>query len=184
VHFPLSEGISNLLSSSLDYDTFDEYITSVTLRINANSSTKVPMRSPSPLSIMLFATILATVAAATLSMNPLVLAQNNSSNASVTTTQPNATVKIQAGGGNSTIPYDAFYPKQIQISPGQIVSWYNAAKVGEPHTVTFVTDNKTKAPFAVKNSSSFVAMPPDSNLITKPSESIHDHDSCIKRESI
>ena len=167
MHFPLSEGISSLLSSSLDYDTFDECITSVTLRINTNSSTKVPMRSPSPLSIMLFATILATGAAATLSMNPLVLAQNNSSNASTTTTQPNATVKIQAGGGNSTIPYDAFYPKQIQIIPGQIVSWYNAAKVGEPHTVTFVTDNKTKAPlsapFAVKNSSSFVAMPPGSN---------------------
>ena len=43
----------------------------------------------------------------------------------------------------------------------------NAAKVGEPHTVTFVTDNKTKAPlsapFAVKNSSSFMAIPPGSN---------------------
>jgi len=116
---------------------------------------------------MLFATILATGAAATLSMNPLVLAQNNSSNTSTTTTQSAATVKIQAGGGNSTLPYDAFYPRQIQIGPGQIVSWYNAAKVGEPHTVTFVTDNKTKAPlsapFAVKNSSSFMAIPRGSN---------------------
>lgn len=53
--------------------------------------------------------------------------------------------RVQAGGGNTTLPYDVFYPKQIQISPGQSVSWYNPAKVAEPHTVTFVMENKTKA---------------------------------------
>ena len=55
----------------------------------------------------------------------------------------------------------------MQITLGQSVSWYNGAKVGVPHTVTFVTDNKTKAslsaPFAVKNSSSFMAIPTGSN---------------------
>jgi hypothetical protein len=44
--------------------------------------------------------------------------------------------------------------------------WYNPSKVGEPHTVTFALDNKTKpdlsATFAVRNSSSFMAMPPNS----------------------
>ena len=44
--------------------------------------------------------------------------------------------------------------------------WYNPSKVGEPHTVTFALDNKTKpdlsATFAVQNSSSFVPMPPNS----------------------
>jgi plastocyanin len=91
-------------------------------------------------------------------------AQNTPTSAAAATT---ATVRVQAGTGNSTLPYDVFYPKQVQISPGQSVSWYNGAKVGVPHTVTFVTDNKTKAPlsaqFAVKNSSSFVSMPPGSN---------------------
>lgn len=47
------------------------------------------------------------------------------------------------------------------------MNWYNAAKVGEPHTVTFVLDNKTKAQlsalFAVKNSSSFMSIPASSN---------------------
>jgi plastocyanin len=92
-------------------------------------------------------------------------AQNTPTSAAAAATA--ATVRVQAGTGNSTLPYDVFYPKQVQISPGQSVSWYNAAKVGVPHTVTFVTDNKTKAPlsaqFAVKNSSSFVSIPPGSN---------------------
>lgn len=124
------------------------------------------MARPTSVLIMLFATIAVLVTAVMIPLNHLVSAQNNS-NASTTTTQSSATVKVQAGGGNNTFPYDAFYPKQIQISPGQSVSWYNAAKVGEPHTVTFVLDNKTKAqlsaPFAVKNSSSFMSIPPSSN---------------------
>lgn len=45
--------------------------------------------------------------------------------------------------------------------------WYNPSKVGEPHTITFALDNKTKpdlsATFAVKNSSSFMPVPPGSN---------------------
>lgn len=92
-------------------------------------------------------------------------AQNTPPSAAVAATT--TTVRVQAGAGNSTLPYDAFYPKQVEISPGQSVSWYNAAKVGVPHTVTFITANKTKAllsaQFAVKNSSSFVSIPPGSN---------------------
>ena len=94
-------------------------------------------------------------------------AQNTPTSAAAAAPTTATDVRVQAGTGNSTLPYDVFYPKQVQISPGQSVSWYNGAKVGVPHTVTFVTDNKTKAPlsaqFAVKNSSSFVSIPPGSN---------------------
>jgi plastocyanin len=92
---------------------------------------------------------------------------NNSSSASIATSSPKTTTQVQAGGGNATLPYDVFNPKLVRISSGQSISWYNPAKVAEPHTVTFVMDNKTKAPlsspFAVKNSTSFASVPPGSN---------------------
>lgn len=76
-----------------------------------------------------------------------------------------STVRVQAGGGNSTLPYTIFNPQTVQVKTGQSIMWYNPSKVGEPHTITFALDNKTKpdlsATFAVKNSSSF--MPPRSN---------------------
>src|SRR5207248_5182114 len=80
---------------------------------------------------------------------------------------PSSSVKVQAGGGNSTLPYTIFNPQSVQAKTGQSVMWYNPSKVGEPHTITFALDNKTKpdlsATFAVKNSSSFMPMPPRSN---------------------
>ena len=79
---------------------------------------------------------------------------------------PSSSVKVQAGGGNSTLPYTIFNPQSVQVKQGQSVMWYNPSKVGEPHTVTFALDNKTKpdlsATFAVRNSSSFKPMPPNS----------------------
>jgi plastocyanin len=79
---------------------------------------------------------------------------------------PSSSVKVQAGGGNSTLPYTIFNPQSVQVKQGQSVMWYNPSKVGEPHTVTFALDNKTKpdlsATFAVRNSSSFMHMPPNS----------------------
>ena len=50
----------------------------------------------------------------------------------------------KAGGGNSTLPYTIFNPQSVQVKQGQSVMWYNPSKVGEPHTVTFALDNKTK----------------------------------------
>jgi len=79
---------------------------------------------------------------------------------------PSSSVKVQAGGGNSTLPYTIFNPQSVQVKQGQSVMWYNPSKVGEPHTVTFALDNKTKpdlsATFAVRNSSSFMPLPPNS----------------------
>jgi plastocyanin len=38
-----------------------------------------------------------------------------------------------------------FLPQHTQVSVGQSVTWDNPSAVGEPHTVTFVLDNKTLA---------------------------------------
>jgi plastocyanin len=74
-----------------------------------------------------------------------------------------SSAKVQAGGGNSTLPYTIFNPQSVQVKVGQNVMWYNPSKVGEPHTVTFSLDNKTKpdlsATFAVRNSSNFMPIP-------------------------
>lgn len=93
------------------------------------------------------------------------LAESNSSSGNATLSS-SSSVKVQAGGGNSTLPYTIFNPQSVQVKQGQSVMWYNPSKVGEPHTVTFALDNKTKpdlsATFAVRNSSSFMPMPPNS----------------------
>jgi plastocyanin len=76
-------------------------------------------------------------------------------------------VTVHAGGGNSTSPLTAFTPQRIQINAGQSVTWDNPSVVGEPHTVTFVLDNKTAtdivSPFGVPNSTQFSSNPPGSN---------------------
>jgi plastocyanin len=74
---------------------------------------------------------------------------------------------VHAGGGNSTAPLTVFVPQQIQISIGQSVTWDNPSTVVEPHTATFVLDNKTAtdivSPFAVPNSTQFMPIPSNSN---------------------
>jgi len=84
-----------------------------------------------------------------------------------TTATATATTKVQAGGGNSTAPLTAFVPQNIEIKAGESVTWDNPSTVGEPHTATFVLDNKTTtgivSPFGVPNSTQFAAIPPNSN---------------------
>ena len=76
-------------------------------------------------------------------------------------------VMVHAGGGNTTSPLTAFAPQQVQINVGQSVTWDNPSVVGEPHTVTFVLDNKTAtnivSPFGVPNSTQFSPIPAGSN---------------------
>jgi plastocyanin len=76
-------------------------------------------------------------------------------------------IKVAAGGGNSTDMLAVFVPQQIQISVGQSITWDNPSTVAEPHTVTFVLDNKTAtdivSPLAVPNSIQFMPIPPNSN---------------------
>lgn len=93
---------------------------------------------------------------------------NNSANATTTThQQDNNSPQVAAGGGNDTDPLTVFTPQDIEIKAGQSVTWFNPTTVGEPHTVTFVTDNDTMAgivsPFAVSNTTKFMSQPPGSN---------------------
>ena len=93
----------------------------------------------------------------------IISAQDTTSSSNITTTS----IKVHAGGGNSTDMLAVYAPQQIQVSVGQSVTWDNPSAVAEPHTVTFVLDNKTSteivSPFAVPNSAQLAAIPPNSN---------------------
>ncbi len=85
------------------------------------------------------------------------------------TTQTNATstVNVDAGGGNASMSLSVFSPKAVEINVGESVTWTNPTQVPEPHTVTFIQSNETYAelftPFAVDNSTQFMAVPPNAN---------------------
>jgi plastocyanin len=74
---------------------------------------------------------------------------------------------VQAGGGNATISFSRFLPKEVQINVGESVTWYNPTEVSEPHTVTFVMDSKYMtdiiAPFAVSYPTQFIPLPQGAN---------------------
>ncbi|MFL6407504.1 MAG: hypothetical protein ACJ71J_17535 [Nitrososphaeraceae archaeon] len=101
----------------------------------------------------------------TTTTNVKVISALDSSSSNATTSA--TSIKVHAGGGNSTDMLAVFVPQQIQASVGQSVTWDNPSTVAEPHTVTFVLDNKTTtnivSPFAVPNSTQFATIPPNSN---------------------
>src|SRR5919112_2032712 len=82
--------------------------------------------------------------------------------------QTNNTIRVEAGGGNSTAPLTVFVPQNIEIKAGQTIKWYNPTPVGEPHSVTFLQDGSLfppfAAPFAVPNSTEFKALIPSPNV--------------------
>src|SRR5215210_6391940 len=82
--------------------------------------------------------------------------------------QTNNTIRVEAGGGNSTAPLTVFVPQNIDIKAGQTIKWYNPTPVGEPHSVTFLQDGSLfppfAAPFAVPNSTEFKALIPSPNV--------------------
>ena len=84
------------------------------------------------------------------------------------TSNNNNTIRVEAGGGNSTAPLTVYVPQSIKIKAGQSVNWYNPTPVGEPHSVTFLKNNSLfppfAAPFAVPNSTEFKALMPNPNL--------------------
>jgi plastocyanin len=94
------------------------------------------------------------------------LATTISANAAASNTT-GSVAKVQAGGGDTSAPLTTFSPQQVQIRVGDRVSWYNPSIVGEPHTVSFVFDNKSMAqfvgPFGVSSSTQFMPLPPGSN---------------------
>jgi len=79
----------------------------------------------------------------------------------------NATKIVHAGGGNASVVIVAFVPNNIEVNVGESVQWINPTEVGEPHSVTFLEDEKHFAefvvPFTVANSTDFQPLVPDSN---------------------
>ncbi len=104
----------------------------------------------------------ATTAANTQTLNN----DPNTNNTSSTSVQSHH-YQVNAGGGGPNGPITQFAPKVLHIRTGDKVTWANPTTVGEPHTVSFIKDNKTIAdifsPFAVKNSTDFTAIPPNAN---------------------
>ena len=81
---------------------------------------------------------------------------------------PGNETMVQAGNGTGDIAMTVYFPKEVEISPGESVTWYNPTAVAEPHTVSFIFDNEAKAdlvaPFAVpNNSTTFSPLIPKSN---------------------
>jgi plastocyanin len=117
--------------------------------------------------LTIIAVVAATFALLTITTNVKVISAIVSGSSNKTTATTISAIKVQAGGGNSTAPLTVFVPQNIQIKAGESITWNNPTTVGEPHTVTFVLDNKTMtdivSPFAVPNSTQFTAIPPNSN---------------------
>lgn len=103
-----------------------------------------------------FSVVLALLVAVTIMLNP-----------NVTTASTANQTMVQAGNGTGSISMTVYSPNQVEIVAGQSVTWYNPTPVAEPHTVTFVLDNKAKAdlvaPYAIPNNSTFTPLIPNSN---------------------
>ena len=125
------------------------------------------MTIKSTLTLVAVISVLSTTLLITTSNFTMTSAQNTTNSSNNNTTATTTSIKVHAGGGNTTDMLAVFVPQQIQVSAGQSITWDNPSAVAEPHTVTFVLDNKTAtaivSPFAVPNSTQFTSVPADSN---------------------
>ena len=75
--------------------------------------------------------------------------------------------KVKAGGGGGRIIVMNYYPQNLEIKVGDSVTFYNPTTVLEPHTVTFISDNKYVATlegaYLVDDPSSIHSLPGDIN---------------------
>jgi plastocyanin len=82
---------------------------------------------------------------------------------------PDTTTRlVHAGEGNATNVVMQFVPQKIEINSGQSVTWNNPTSVPEPHSVTFIKDNKyfppPAVPFSVTNSTNLKPLATDANI--------------------
>ena len=130
---------------------------------------------PTPMTIKSILAVVAIVSALSISLlitstsfNAISAQKTISDNrTTATTTTSSSSINAHAGGGTIIAPLIAFVPQTIQVKAGESITWDNPSVVGEPHTVTFVLDNKTAtgivSPFGVPSSTQFAAIPPNSN---------------------
>jgi plastocyanin len=78
-----------------------------------------------------------------------------------------STELVHAGVGNATSVVTDFVPKNIEIKSGDSIIWDSPTTVPEPHSVTFVKENKLFAAFVaqfiVPNSTEFKSLDSASN---------------------
>jgi plastocyanin len=93
---------------------------------------------------------------------------NNHYQAEAQQEQTNSTIRVEAGGGNSTEIKTVFVPQRIEIKAGQAINWYNPTPVEEPHTVTILKNSSLlplfAAPYAVPAATEFKALLPVPNI--------------------
>lgn len=69
---------------------------------------------------------------------------------------------VRAGAGGPIAPLTMFFPQHAEIKVGESVMWYNPTRVGEPHTVTFITDPgyfaAPESPYLVSNTTEFTPL--------------------------
>lgn len=74
---------------------------------------------------------------------------------------------VHAGEGNASAIIAAFVPAEVEINVGDSVQWISPTEVAEPHSVTFLRDEKYFAefasPFEVLNSTEFEPVMPNTN---------------------
>jgi plastocyanin len=116
---------------------------------------------------LILVSVLAVVSSSSI-LNYRAQAVTSATTSTITAGGTKTDAKVQVGGGNSTYPLMGFKPQKVDIKVGDSVVWNvpsNAPQ--EPHTVTFVLDNKTMTtsdtPFAVSNSTNFMSLPPGAN---------------------
>lgn len=98
----------------------------------------------------------------------LILAATIVINSSIASASPANETRVQAGNGTGNIAMTVYSPNQVEILSGESVTWYNPTAVAEPHTVSFIFDNKAKAdlvaPFTIPNNSTTLSpLIPNSN---------------------
>src|SRR5918994_877458 len=122
--------------------------------------------SEKPIAIgLVIAAIAAGIVLSTGVAGPII---NNNNQAEAQQEQANSTIRVEAGGGNSTDIKTVFVPENIKIKVGQSVNWYNPTPVEEPHSVAFLKDSRLlppfAAPYAVPASTEFKALMPGPNV--------------------
>ena len=80
--------------------------------------------------------------------------------------------KVRAGAGGPNAPLTKFLPTVAHIKVGESVMWYNPTRVGEPHTITFLS-NQTYfadfgAPFVIEGNATSLVPGANAEPVTMP----------------
>jgi len=117
---------------------------------------------------IILVSVLAVVSSSSIILNYRAQAVTSATTSTITMGGTKTDAKVQVGGGNNTYPLMGYRPQKVEIKVGDSVVWNAPSNAPqEPHTVTFVLDNKTMTtsdtPFGVSTSTNFMSLPPGAN---------------------